>query len=108
MINLLKFNKEYYPLILDGIKTQTLRKNNKRLQAGEIVKAIFPGTTHECCLEITKTGYKQFKYLNFEDAELEGYDSVEDLKKDLLNIYPLLDSMSRLYFYRFKVIEKGG
>jgi len=48
MINLLKFNKEYYNNIIDGIKTQTLRTSNKRLQVDEIVKAIFPGTELEC------------------------------------------------------------
>lgn len=105
MINLLKFNKEYYQSIIGGVKTQTLRKNNKRLQVDEIVKAIFPGTTNECKIQITETGYKQFKYLNEEDAELEGYNNLEELKKDLINIYPRLDGFDRLYYYRFKVVD---
>jgi len=105
MINLLKFNKEYYSAIINGEKTQTLRKNNKRLQEDEIVKAIFPGTDNECRIQITNTGYKQFKHLNDEDAELEGYNSLDELKKDLLKIYPRLDQFDRLYYYRFKVID---
>ena len=104
MINLIKFNKKYYKSIIDGIKTQTLRKHNKRLQEEEIVKAIFPGTEKECYLQITHTGYKQFKYLNEEDAECEGYDSLDELKKDLLTIYPSLDNFTRLWYYRFKVV----
>lgn len=105
MINLLKFNKEYYQPIIAGVKTQTIRKNNKRLQEEEIVKAIFPGTDIELKIQITHVGYKQFKFLDEEDATREGYQTVNELKQDLLRIYPLLDSFSRVYFYRFKVLE---
>ena len=105
MINLLKFNKQYYQLIIDGVKTQTIRKSNKRLQVDEIVKAIFPGTDHECEIRITDTGYKQFKYLTLEDAELEGYETLEELKETLLKIYPRLDNFDRIYWYRFKVVD---
>ena len=101
----LKFNKEYYLPILTGEKTQTIRKNKKRIRAGETVQGIFPGTSMECRLKITKIGYKQFKYLNDEDAELEGYENVEDLKNDLLKIYPRLDNLTRIYYYRFKCID---
>ena len=51
---ILKFNKEYYEPIKSGKKTQTLRKNNKRLQENEIVKAIFPGTDNEIKIKIRK------------------------------------------------------
>lgn len=105
MINLLKFNKEYYQPIHDGIKTQTIRKNNKRLNPDEIVKAIFPGTEKELQIQITETGYKQFKYLDEEDAKLEGYNNLEELKKDLMNIYPLIDGFDRIYYYRFKLVD---
>lgn len=107
MINLIKFNKEYYKPIKEGLKTQTLRKSNKRLKKEEIVKAIFPGSPDECYLQIINTGYKQFKYLNEEDAKLEGYDSLTDLKKDLLTIYPTLDNFDRLYYYQFKVVDEN-
>ena len=105
MINLLKFNKKYYKAIADGRKTQTLRNKNKRLETGETVKAIFPGTDLECIIQITDTGYKQFKYLNDDDAKLEGYDSLEDLKKDLQEIYPLMMWSDRLWYYRFKIVD---
>lgn len=106
MLNLIKFNKEYYQPIMDGIKTQTIRKNNKRLEENEIVKAVFPGTELEATLRITKTGYKQFKFINDEDAKLEGYKNAKELKKVLLDIYPRLDALTRVYVYRFKVIDK--
>lgn len=105
MINLLKFNKQYYEPIINGKKTQTLRKNNKRLQENEIVKAIFPGTDHEIKIKITDTGYKQFKYLDEEDAQKEGYNNLEQLKKDLIKIYPRLDNFDRLYYYQFEILD---
>lgn len=108
MINLLKFNKEYYQNIIDGIKTQTLRTSNKRLQVDEIVKAIFPGTEFECIIKITDAGYKQFKYLNDEDAKLEGYDNLDELKKDLTKIYSRIDKFDRLYYYRFEVVDNDA
>ena len=92
-------------MIKKGIKTQTIRNKNKRLSEEEIVKAIFPGTEKELLLKITGTGYKQFKYLNDEDSKLEGYTNLEELKKELLYIYPSLDKLDRLYYYRFKVVD---
>ena len=105
MITLLKFNKKYYQDIINGVKTQTLREHNKRFNPGEKVKAIFPGTTNECLLEITSTGYKQFKYIDEEDAKREGYPTKEELKHDLQKIYPRIDNFTRLYYYRFKIIQ---
>ena len=105
MISLLKFDKKYYQMIVDGVKIQTLRNKNKRLVEGEIIKAIFPGTDLEIMLKITSVGYKQFKYLDEEDAELEGYSNVDDLKKELLEFYPLLGSFDRIYMYRFEVVD---
>ena len=106
MYELLKFNKKYYQNIITGVKTQTIRKHNKKFRKDEIIKAIFPGTTDECYLQITDSGYKQFKYLDHEDARLEGYSTLEELKSDLLDIYPLLDAMTRIYWIRFKVVDK--
>lgn len=106
MYELLKFNKKYYQNIITGVKTQTIRKHNKKFRKDEIVKAIFPGTNDECYLQITGSGYKQFKYLDHEDARLEGYSTLEELKSDLLDIYPLLDAMTRIYWIRFKVVDE--
>ena len=38
MTKTLKFNKEYYQAIIDGTKTQTLRKSNKRLKENETIR----------------------------------------------------------------------
>ena len=104
-MNTLKFNKKYYETIANGKKTQTLRNKNKRLKVDETVKAVFSGTDKELTIRITNTGYKQFKYLNNDDAELEGYENLEELKKDLLSIYVLLDQFDRLWYYQFELIK---
>lgn len=102
----IKFNKEYYPLIRDGVKTQTLRIARKRLdvQEGDIVTAVFPGLEDTLTIRILKIGYKQFKSLNLDDAVREGYDSLADLKNDLIKIYPLITRFDRLYYYQFMVV----
>lgn len=105
-IDEIKFNKKYYPLIRDGYKTQTMRLARKRLDVreGDIVNAVFPGLDEKVKIQIQKIGYKQFKSINKNDAEREGYDSINDLKNDLLKIYPTLNQFDRLYYYIF---EKG-
>lgn len=105
MYELLKFNKKYYADIISGIKTQTIRKHNKKFKDGQIVKAIFPGTDKECFIEITHSGYKQFKYVNDDDAKREGYTTLRELREALKKIYPLLDAHDRLYYYQFKIVD---
>lgn len=101
-----KFRKEYYPLIRDGKKTQTLRLARKRLdvQEGDIVTAVFPGMNETLTLKILRIGYKQFKSITLDDALREGYESLADLKNELLKIYPLINKFDRLYYYQFEVV----
>ena len=104
MTKTIKFNKKYYLPILNQDKTQTLRKDNKRLREGEIVRAVFPGTGLTCKIRIIKTGYKQFKQLTEEDAKREGFNNIGELENEILRIYPRCDRFTRLYYYRFEVI----
>ena len=75
-------------------------------QKSQTVKAIFPGTTKEVLLHINKIGYKQFKSVDQEDAEREGYETLRELREDLKKIYPLLEQFDRLYYYRYKFISE--
>lgn len=102
----IKFNKKYYEAIKNGSKTQTLRLARKRLDVQEdsIVKAVFPGINETLKIHIVKIGYKQFKSITLEDALLEGFENLTDLKNELLKIYPLMNKFDRLYYYRFEVI----
>lgn len=100
----LKFKKKYYLPIINGDKTQTLRDKNKRLREGETVKAVFPGTGLGCKIKITETGYKQFKHINDEDVEREGFNDIGELQNELERIYRNIDQFTRLYYYRFKIL----
>ena len=108
MIPIIKFKKEYYDKIVTGKKTQTLRMARKKLDVheDETCKAIFPGTTKEALIHINKIGYKQFKSVDQEDAEREGYNTLRELREDLKKIYPLLEAFDRLYYYRFEFISE--
>ena len=105
-VSTVKFNKKFYDLIKDGIKTQTMRLARKRLDVreGDVVTAIFPGTNKTLLLKIVKIGYKQLKSTNLDDALMEGYSGVDELRDDLRMIYPNINRFDRLYYYRFELI----
>ena len=105
----IKFKDEYFQPIVEGVKTQTMRMPHKRIEIkeDELAIAIFP-TKPSLNLKITKVGYKYFKSINDADAKREGFESADDLKqvlKEIYKDYQILDS-SRFYFYRFEYI--GG
>ena len=101
----IKFKKEFYNLIKEGKKTQTLRIPQKRLDLKkyDFATCIFEGCDEQIFVTITDVGYKYWQSLNDEDAKREGFDTLDDLKKFLHSIYPNVPSWGRLYYYRFKV-----
>lgn len=101
----IKFKKEFYPLIKSGSKTQTLRRPSKRLDVkpGDFAVCIFEDCPEKIFINITDAGCKMWKGLTEEDAAREGFDSLHDLKKCLLKIYPDIQPWDRFFFYRFEV-----
>ena len=103
-----KFNPEYYDDILEGRKTQTMRIPPKRweVEKGDMVCAEFPGREDKLLLTILDKGYKKFGNINDEDAQREGFENADELKKALQEIYKehykLLD-YNWIYYYRFEV-----
>ena len=107
MTEFIKFKDEYFKLIIDGVKTQTMRMPQSRLnvKSGDLIMAVFP-SKHDLLLKITRVGYKAFKSINDEDAKLEGFNNADELKETLKEIYKdymILDS-SRFYYYRFEYV----
>ena len=104
MMKLLKFKQEYFDLIKQGKKTQTMRMSQKRLDVnpGDRVIGIFPDGK-EVLLEILAVGYKAFKSIDDEDAKREGFENAEELKKVLCEIYSEynIQEYNRFYYYRF-------
>ena len=105
-VNTVKFHKKFYELMRDGVKTQTMRLASKRLDVreGDVVTAIFPGIRETLNIKIIKIGYKQLKSTRREDALLEGYSSMGELREDLRKFYPAITRFDRLYYYRFEVV----
>ena len=104
-MTVIKFKPEFFKKIKDGEKTQTLRTPSHRIHVrpGDFAACIFPGLKDQLYVTITKIGYKHFVELNEDDAKREGFESVNELKKCLLEIYPTLDNASILYYYRFEL-----
>lgn len=99
------FDGIYYDWIMNGRKRQTIRTPPKwDVIKGDIVTAHFTGSSKTLKLLIEKAGYKSFKNLSRIDAELEGFDSVGELKDALLIYYPNLIPENRVYYYRFHMI----
>ena len=104
----LKFKGEYYPLIKDGRKTQTMRIPPKRIdniKEHDLVVAVFTDRPEQLLLEITKMGYKNFGSITDDDAKREGFRNAAELKHELETIYTTytLDNYNRLYYYQFVV-----
>lgn len=62
-------------------------------------------------VEIESIDFTLFKNLNLDIALKCGFNSVNDLKRDLVEKSPTLDNASRLYIYSFLVVgvsEKVG
>ena len=78
---------------------------NKRFNVNENEYVIGRFKTYEdVLLKITKVGYKMFKSINDEDAMREGFNSADELKNELLEIYKdkKVFETSRFYYYQFK------
>ena len=105
-VDTVKFHKKFYKQIKDGVKTQTMRLARKRLDVheGDVVTAIFPGISETLKIKIIKIGYKQLKSTDMDDALMEGYTGVDELRDDLRTFYPNITRFDRLYYYRFELL----
>ena len=104
-MEVIKFKDHYYPAIKNKVKTQTMRMSHKRIDVKEDDYVIGRFKNYEdVLLKITKVGYKMFKSINDEDAMREGFNSADELKKELSEIYKDMGVLetSRFYYYQFK------
>lgn len=86
----LNFSEEFAEKILDGEKIATLRLGIKDYKAGEsvIVKA---GDKNLGIARISAVRMIKFKDLSKKDAIMDGFGSVEELKKTLEKFYGKID-----------------
>lgn len=100
----LKFNTKFLGPILSGEKTQTIRATQKDIEKYSTVTATFTDSNMTCRLFITHRGGKFYKDLTLADAYREGYNNLDDLRSELMEIYPSIHKYTPLYYYRFKVV----
>lgn len=98
---LLKFDKEFYYPIKQGIKTSTIRKNKKSMNIGDYVVAYFPDLKKGMLLRITEHYAKRLNDLSDKEAETEGYYHEDTLKHTICFIYPDLNDEDYVYYYKF-------
>ena len=104
-MEIIKFKDHFYQQIKNGQKTQTMRMPHKRKDITENEYVIGRFKNYEdVLLKITKIGYKMFKSINDEDAKREGFNTAEELKNELKEIYKdvMILETSRFYYYQFK------
>lgn len=97
----LKFDKKYYLMILESDKTQTIRKNNKGIKAGEIVTAVFNDCDETIKIHITNVIHKYIEYISDEVAQYDGFETAEQLKRELVRIYG--DDLDSIWIYKFRI-----
>jgi uncharacterized protein YqfB (UPF0267 family) len=90
---------EFHDLVKDGTKTQTIRYGRRDYPLGD---AVFEGEYMPTNIEITELVYKKFKNLTFEDAELDGFNTLEELQTVLLDFYPDTGPDTDITLVKFK------
>lgn len=100
--------KNYFisPLMSLG-KRATIRKSDKGLEKGDLVKCVFEGMDF-CLFQIVRGVEKvKFKDLDNTHAWFEGYRHVDLLKHELKIIYPDLHDDTILFQIKFERPSKG-
>ncbi len=86
MTKYLNFSEDFTEKILKGEKKATLRLGVKDYREGERV-IVRCGDREIGTAIITHVHLKKFKEIGEEDAKLDGFESVESLRKALMKFY---------------------
>ena len=95
-----------YPRVKDGHITRVVKpaSNKLNLKVYDWIPIVFQGMDDNVMVEIEAIDFVMFKDLDNNTALKCGFNSVKDLKHDLVEHYPTLDNASRLYIYTFFVV----
>lgn len=81
---MLLFKKKFLPAIRRGEKTQTIRLwKYRRMKAGQ--RSYIPGAGY---IRIAQVEQIQLDQLTDEDARPDGFDSADQLRRELEGLYP--------------------
>jgi hypothetical protein len=82
---------DLFELVVSGVKKSTVRKGVRDITEGPLViKATESGKTKE--VNVTDVEFVKYSDLNEQDAETNGFQSLNDFKTTLTEIYGELES----------------
>lgn len=99
----------FKPALMDLLKTTekraTIRKSDKGLKKGDIVKCVATDGSSKAYRKVQKIEQVKFKNLHYRHANREGYHHVELLKQELKSSYPDMNDDTVLYQIIFELPE---
>lgn len=101
----LRFKPELMDLLKTTEKRATIRKSDKGLKKGDIVKCVATDGSSKAYRKVKKIEQVKFKDLHYRHANREGYHHVELLKQELKSIYPDMNDDTVLYQIIFELPE---
>ena len=101
----LRFKPELMDLLKTTEKRATIRKSDKGLKKGDVVKCVATDGSSKAYRKVKKIEQVKFKNLHYRHANREGYHHVELLKQELKSIYPDMNDDTVLYQIIFELPE---
>lgn len=101
----LRFKPELMDLLKTTEKRATIRKFDKGLKKGDVVKCVATDGSSKAYRKVKKIEQVKFKNLHYRHANREGYHHVELLKQELKSIYPDMNDDTVLYQIIFELPE---
>lgn len=100
---ILRFKPELMDLLKTTEKRSTIRKSDKGLKKGDIVKCVATDGSSKAYRKVKKIEQVKFKNLHYRHANREGYHHVELLKQELKSSYPDMNDDTVLYQIIFEL-----
>lgn len=99
----LRFKPELMDLLKTTEKRATIRKSDKGLKKGDVVKCVATDGSSKAYRKVKKIEQVKFKNLHYRHANREGYHHVELLKQELKSRYPDMNDDTVLYQIIFEL-----
>lgn len=100
------FKKSLLELVLSGLKTQTRRLHKHTLKKGRtyILKKNWVKNTGEY-IKINRVAHQRLGDITEEDAEKEGFSSIEEFRKVWISINGSWDPDTEVVVYDFEITD---
>ena len=99
----LRFNPELMDLLKTTEKRATIRKSDKGLKKGDVVKCVADDGSSKAYRKVKKIEQVKFKNLHYRHANREGHHHVKLLKQELKSRYPDMNDDTVLYQIIFEL-----